>query len=224
MATPAHNRRRRGPETLFAATLTVLFVVAQLTDQWAYHHFAYAGIYEHGWGRLLRIAGYLPAWALVALALVLHDWVPRVRRTLSQASRRGLLLVSSAALAGTAAELLKLAFRRERPGLTDGVHMFRPWHDQPFSTAQLGLPSSEAAVAFAAAAMLARLFPESSLLWYGLALGCALTRVASGAHFLSDVALAALVGYVVTLTIWPRRRPADADASGSSRGSRDAGR
>ncbi len=204
MTSPTRNHHRRGPETLFAATLTVLFVIAQLTDQWVFHHFAYAGIYERGWGRLLRIVGYLPTWALVGLALVLHDWVPRVRRTLGRASRRGLLLFLSAAIAGAAAEGLKLAFRRERPSLTDGVHMFRPWHDQPFSTAQLGLPSSEVAVAFAAAAMLARLFPESRVLWYGLALGCALTRVASGAHFLSDVALAALVGYVVTLTLWPR--------------------
>src|SRR5260370_30463795 len=95
--------------------------------------------------------------------------------------------------------------------------MFRPWLDQPFSTAKLGLPSSEAAVAFAAAAMLARLFPESRVLWYGLALGCALTRVASGAHFLSDVALAALVGYVVTLTFSPRRPLAYTGAPGSSR-------
>jgi len=204
MTSPTRNHHRRGPETLFAATLTVLFVIAQLTDQWVFHHFAYAGIYERGWGRLLRIVGYLPTWALVGLALVLHDWVPRVRRTLGRASRRGLLLFLSAAIAGAAAEGLKLAFRRERPSLTDGVHMFRPWRDQPFSTAQLGLPSSEAAVAFAAAAMLARLFPESRVLWYGLALGCALTRVASGAHFLSDVALAALVGYIVTLTLWPR--------------------
>jgi len=215
MASPTHTPRRRGPETLFAATLSVVFVIAQLTDQWAFHHFTYPGIYERGWGRLLRIAGYLPVWALVALALLLHDWVPRVRRTLAQASRRALLLFGSAAIAGAAAELLKLAFRRERPGLTDGVHMFRPWHDQPFSTAQLGLPSSEAAVAFAAAAALARLFPEAAVLWYGLALGCALTRVASGAHFLSDVALAALVGYVVTLTLWPRPRPAHPDGPGS---------
>lgn len=205
MAFAARNRQR-SPETLVAATLTVLFVIAQVTDQWVFHHFAYPGIYERGWGRLLRVAGYLPAWALVALALMLHDWIPRARRTLGEASRRGLLLLSAAAIAGAAAELLKLTFRRERPGLTDGVHVFRPWHDQPFSTAQLGLPSSEAAVAFAAAAMLARLFPESAALWYGLALGCALTRVASGAHFVSDVALAALLGYVVTLTLWPRRR------------------
>lgn len=217
MAAPTRNRRRPGPEVLFVGTVTLLFVIAQLTDQWIFHHFAYPAIYERGWGRLLRVVGYVPTWALVALALVLHDRAPRAWSTLRHASRRGLLLFSSAAIGGMAAELLKLAFRRERPGLTDGAHVFRPWPDQPFSTAQLGLPSSEAAVAFAAAAMLARLFPDGSVLWYSLALGCALTRVASGAHFMSDVVLAALVGYVVTLIVWPRRRLAHPEAPGSSR-------
>lgn len=117
--------------------------------------------------------------------------MPRLRRTLLESSRRGLLLFWSAALGGAVAELLKLTLRRGRPALTDGVHVFRPWGDRPFSTAEVGLPSSEAAVAFAAAAMLARLFPEASVLWYGLALGCALSRVASGAHFMGDVVLAA---------------------------------
>jgi membrane-associated phospholipid phosphatase len=126
------------------------------------------------------------------------------RGALRHACRRGLLLFSSAALGGIVAELLKIALRRERPGLTDGAHAFRPWSDQPWSTAQLGLPSSEAAVAFAAAASLSRLFPEGRLLWYMLAVGCALTRVASGAHFMSDVVLAALVGYLVGWVLWQR--------------------
>jgi membrane-associated phospholipid phosphatase len=198
------NQRRPGPEFLMTATLLLLFGVAQVTDPWIFHHVSYPAIYERGWGRMLRDVGYLPVWALVGLGLVLHDWGPRARTTLRQASRRGLRLFWAAALGGIVAEVLKLALRRERPGLTDGVHMFRPWSDQPWSTAQLGLPSSEVAVAFAAAALLARLFPEASALWYGLAMGCALTRVVSGAHFMSDVVLAALVGYLVTLSLWPR--------------------
>ena len=199
------NHGRPGAELLFAATLILLFLGAQVSDQWIFHHLTFSGIYDRGWSRVLRLAGYLPLWGIVALALVLQDWVPRVWRTLRQASRRGLSLFWSAALGGIVAELLKLAFRRERPGLTDGVHVLRPWSEQPFSTAQLGLPSSEVAVAFAAAAALARLFPEAQALWYALAAGCALTRVASGAHFMSDVILAALVGYVTTLILWRRR-------------------
>jgi undecaprenyl-diphosphatase len=216
MTSTAHNRLRPGPEILFAATLILLFLVAEVLDQWIFHHFTFSGIYDRGWTRMVRFAGYVPLWGIVALALVLRDWVPRVLRTLRQASRRGLLLFGSAALGGLLAELLKVAFRRERPGLTDGAHVLRPWSDRPFSTAQLGLPSSETAVAFAAAAALARLFPEARALWYSLAVGCALTRVASGAHFTSDVVLAALVGYVTTLTLWRRRHFSGTEAADSA--------
>lgn len=211
------TRSRHGTEIRFVATLIALFLAAELGDAWVFHHFAYPAVYERGWGRLLRLAGYLPLWALVALALGLEDWVPRLRSTLRRATGRAFLLFASPALAGLAAEVLKLLFRRERPGLTAGAHVFRPWSDLPWSTAALGLPSSETAVAFGAAAMLARLFPRATVLWYGLAAGCALTRVASGAHFLSDVTLGALVGYVVTLMLWGR--PA---ARVAERGGRDA--
>jgi membrane-associated phospholipid phosphatase len=216
MKANSHNRWWLGPEARFAATLVLLFLIAELTDQWIFHHFTFRAIYERPWGRMLRLAGYLPLWGVVALALILHDWVPRGLPTLPRASRRGLLLFWSAALGGIIAELLKIALRRERPGLTDGAHVSRPWSDHPFSTAQLGLPSSEVAVAFAAAAVLARLFPRAWLLWYALAVGCALTRVASGAHFTSDVLLAALVGYFSTLILWPRRGLAETQAAGLS--------
>ena len=202
--TPDPHNRWLGPEIRFAATLVLLFVIAQLPDQWIFHHFTFHAIYERAWGRMLRLAGYFPLWGIVALALVLHDWVPRGLRTLPRASRRGLLLFWSAALGGIIAELVKITLRRERPGLTDGAHVFRSWSEQPFSTARLGLPSSEVAVAFAAATVLARLFPDAWILWYVLAVGCALTRVASGAHFMSDVLLAALVGYVSALMLCHR--------------------
>jgi undecaprenyl-diphosphatase len=211
---PVHGQL--GPEIRFAVILIFLFLVAQLADQWIFHHLTFPAIYDRPWGRMLRLAGYLPLWSIVALALLLHDWVPRRPRTLPTASGRSLRLFGAAALGGIIAELLKIAFRRERPGLTDGAHVFRPWSDQPFSTARLGLPSSEVAVAFAAATILARLFPEAWLLWYALAAGCALTRVASGAHFTSDVLLAALVGYVCALVLWPRRGLVEARTAGSS--------
>jgi membrane-associated phospholipid phosphatase len=205
MSPHSPDRRRPGPEILFATTLIVLFLVAQGLDQWIFHQFTFPRTYDRGWGRMLRLAGYVPLWGIVALAIVLQDWVPRARRTLRQASRRGLLLFWSAALGGIVAEVLKIAVRRERPGLTDGAHVLRPWSEHPFSTAQLGLPSSEVAVAFAAAAALARLFPDTWVLWYALAVGCAITRVTSGAHFMGDVVLGALVGYVTTLILWRRR-------------------
>ena len=116
-------RSRPGPEMLFTGTLVLLFLIAYVSDQWIFHHFTFPGVYDRGWGRMLRLAGYFPVWGIVALALVLHDWVPRTLTTLRQASRRGLLLFWSAALGGIVAEVLKLTLRRERPGLTDGLHV-----------------------------------------------------------------------------------------------------
>jgi membrane-associated phospholipid phosphatase len=187
-------------EARVVAGLVALFAAAQVADHWCFLHISYPAVYDRGWGRMLRPVGYLPTWAVAAVALVLRDRgrVP----PLGRACRRGLALLASVSLGGLAAEALKLVIRRERPGLTGGMHVFRAWTDQPLSSAQLGLPSSEGAVAFAAAAALARLFPEATLLWYGLAIGCAVTRVAAGAHFVSDVVGAALVGYVATAVVW----------------------
>jgi hypothetical protein len=99
--------------------LILLFLVAQLGDRWIFHNFVFHAVYDRAWGRMLRLAGYFPLWTIAALALVLHDWVPRELSTLGRASRRGLLLFWSAALGGIIAELLKIVLRRERPGLTD---------------------------------------------------------------------------------------------------------
>lgn len=199
-ASTSNSRRWVRP----AAAAVALFVLALLADGWVFHHFTRTDLYDRGWARMFRMAGYFPLWAVVGLAIVLQDWAPRTLQTLSTRARRGLLLFWSTALGGIVAELLKIVIRRERPGPNDGDWVFRAWSDRPFGTAQLGLPSSEAAVAFAAAAMLARLFPRGRELWYALALTCTLTRVVSGAHFLSDVVLAAIVGYLVSVILWQR--------------------
>lgn len=216
MTAPGSASPQRGHELRFAAALTLLFLVAQFVDQWVFHHLAYPGLYARAGWRMLRLPGYLPLWGIAAIGLFLQDWEPRVRRAWRVASRRGLLLFGAATGGGVVAEVLKLAVRRERPRLTDGVHVIRAWSDRPFSTADFGLPSSEAAVAFAAAAMLGCLFPRVRPLWYGLALGCAVPRVASGAHFASDVVLGALVGYVVAFCIARHRGLSGTTVSGST--------
>jgi undecaprenyl-diphosphatase len=63
------------------------------------------------------------------------------------------------------------------------------------------MPSSHALVAFAGAAALARLFPRATPIWYALAVGCGITRLLSGAHFLSDVVVGALIGVSVAISL-----------------------
>src|SRR5258708_36222975 len=108
MAPHPRNGWRLGPEVLFVATLTLLFVIAQPADQWIFQHFAYPGIYEHGWARMLRLAGYLPLGGLIALALVLQAWGPGLRRTLLESSRRGVLLFWAAARRGAVRRRLRV--------------------------------------------------------------------------------------------------------------------
>jgi membrane-associated phospholipid phosphatase len=185
---------------LVAGVLAVL--LAHLVDGWAYHHFQWRAIYDGDFGRMLRIIGYVPFWLLAALALALHDWPRRAARALRAGVERGALLFLAAAAGGIIAELLKLLLRRERPWAHDGEHVFRSFAERPFSTSGLALPSSHALIAFAAATMLSRLFPRAAPVWYAAAAGCAISRVLAGAHFVSDVVVAAIAGYAVAALLW----------------------
>jgi membrane-associated phospholipid phosphatase len=69
------------------------------------------------------------------------------------------------------------------------------------------MASSHVGVAFGALAMLALLFPRTRPVCFALAAGCALSRVLAGAHFLSDVTVAAVLGIATAALLW-RRFPA----------------
>lgn len=165
-------------------------------DPWAHAALARPGVYDRDWGRLLRVMGYVPTWLLAATALWLHD-----RRT-GAGGRRAAVLALAPVIGGAIAEVLKLLFRRERPGDVLGPYLFRDFADQPWSTSGLGLPSSHALVAFGAAVALGRLFPAARWVWYALAAGCAWSRVAAHAHWLSDVVAAAAVAVGVATLVW----------------------
>jgi membrane-associated phospholipid phosphatase len=194
------------PRALLASAL--LFALACALDHWAYEHLRVADVYGKDWGRLFRIAGFLPTWMLGSLALILSD-----RGTVSPPPRRfwwrGMLLTAAPIAAGLLCEVLKILLRRERPGLHDGSYFFRSFADHPFSTGAIGLPSSHAMVAFAGAGMASFLFPRTWPAWMLLAAGCAFTRVAAQAHFLSDVTLAGIAGLFVARLLWLRLGPAD---------------
>ncbi|HSJ13405.1 MAG TPA: phosphatase PAP2 family protein [Longimicrobiales bacterium] len=173
---------------------------AHLLDRVAFEYLRLDGIYGEDWGRLLRVMGFLPLWLMVGLAVVIEERANR--RSLLRS--RGALLFWSATLGGIAAELLKLVFRRLRPG-EHGLYDFRPFAERTFSTGGLALPSSHALVAFGAAALLARAFPRARWIWWSLAWGCGLSRVAAGAHFLSDIVVAAVIGWLIGRWVWSWR-------------------
>lgn len=65
----------------------------------------------------------------------------------------------------------------------------------------MGLPSSHVAVAFGGAFALTHLWPRAGWVMVPLAVGCALTRVLVGQHFLSDIAGGAIVGALACAAI-----------------------
>jgi membrane-associated phospholipid phosphatase len=174
-----------------------LLLIASLGDSWAYAYLTFPRVYEQNWGRLLRVIGWLPFWLLAGAAFY------RTASTLV-ARRHALILMGAPTLSGAMSELLKLLIRRERPGPTAGAYVFQSFAEHTFSTARFGMPSGDATVAFAACVVAARVWPRARGLWYGLAIGCALARVLSRAHFLSDVTAAAILGSVIADALWRR--------------------
>ncbi|MGH7444796.1 MAG: phosphatase PAP2 family protein [Longimicrobiales bacterium] len=188
----------------------VAIAAAHLVDGVAYQYFHMEGVYDEDWGRMLRVMGFVPLWLLVAMAFVLHD-TPQAAIGRWARWARGALLVAGVAAAGILGELLKLFLRRERPRAHEGEYVFRSFAERPFSTGGLAWPSSHAIVAFGAAAMLSRLFPRARWVFWALAWGCGLSRVADGAHFMSDIVTAAVAAWLVIDLIWrwhARRHPA----------------
>ena len=179
--------------------------VAMLADETLYRYLHAPDVYEKDFGRLLRIMGFAGTWIALAIAVGLTHSGDDASRVVAR--RRGWLLFWSPMLAGAAAEILKIAVRRERPAMNDGVYGFRAWDERTWSGAGLAFPSSHTAVAFGGAAMLARLFPRARWVGYGLAAGCGLTRIFARAHFLSDTVFAAGLGWLVSWMLWQKFAP-----------------
>ena len=185
------------PIRRFLIIAVLAFVAAHLLDRLAFEYVRYPGVNGEDWGRLLRVMGFLPTWLLAAIALGMHD------RISEWGKRRAYLLFFSPALSGLAGEILKISIRRLRPGET-GEYLFRSYAERPFSSGGFGLPSSHAIVAFGASAILSRLFPRAWPIWWLLGWGCGLTRVLHGRHFVSDIVLAAIVGWLVAAVLWTK--------------------
>jgi len=187
-AAPAPTRRRWW--IALAVSLGAV-AVAHLLDETVWRSVRDPRVNERDWGRFLRSVGYLPTWIAIAAALWLQD-----RPARGWGWRGGVVLLSPA-LGGLGAELCKLLLRRLRPDEAVFGYVFRSFSEAPLSTRGLGLPSSHVMVAFAGATALARLFPRARFVGYVLAAGCALTRVLTVQHYLSDVVTAAALGWLV---------------------------
>lgn len=142
------------------------------------------------WWRLLRIAGFVPTWIVVALSVGLAC---RWKGVAWRAALAGLI---AGAANGFLAEVIKLVVARERPG-DSGIHVYRGILAGFRDGSNLGMPSSHAAVAFGAAWAFALTIPRARWVFLLVAAGCGVSRIVHGAHFTSDVVVAAGLGHLV---------------------------
>lgn len=187
--------------TLALITLAALsaLLIAHLLDGTAHHYIYNEKAAGKGLPKMFRGSGYLPLWVLVAAALILIDSIHLKTQGWGKALNRGLPLLISAALSGSVTELLKIIVRRLRPpeGDWDGHYLFKPWSEGLFNGSNIGFPSSHTGVAFGAMAMLTILYPRAMPIWLIIGAGCATQRLLDRAHFLSDVTMSAITGFVV---------------------------
>jgi membrane-associated phospholipid phosphatase len=85
------------------------------------------------------------------------------------------------------------------------------WTPRP-SGAHGGFPSGHAASSFALATLLAYQFPRLSLLWYGIAAVISWSRVETNAHWYYQVAVGAVLGFLLPLYTARRFRISQSDA------------
>lgn len=193
---PKEKKRRRLVRLRTLAIVLAGFVILTLLDFPLLHIF-YMGddrsIEHHDWYRFLRILGFLGTWAAVGFVFILYD----------RNRHRGAAVFLSALTSGALAELGKRIFARERPvdgnQIQEGWYHFRGLFSGFADGSNLGLPSSHAAVAFGGCLMLATFIPNTRRFLILLALGCAITRMLTGAHFATDIYLGAIIGWQTSL-------------------------
>lgn len=188
----------------------ILLIVAMAWDRAGYIHLSvktYTDLLDlegKDWYRALRIFGFGGTWAAFGAILLLIDFARRDRGESLPGGppRRAVFLWLSVAGSALLAEGLKPVFGRLRPEDTGGDYALMPLARRLFDAHDLGFPSSHTAAAFGAALALSVCFRPATPILLAAAVGCGLTRVLAGAHFLSDTVAGAAVAYAVTLLVW----------------------
>lgn len=113
----------------------------------------------------------------------------------------GLLLTSSVALSGIAANILKSILGRARPRLYihDQIYGFDFFH---IEYAWLSFPSGHSATALGAASALALIFPRYKIILYMAGIAIAASRIILTQHYLSDVLAGSYLGAATTLLLY----------------------
>ncbi len=104
--------------------------------------------------------------------------------------------------------LLKVAIQRQRPFQLGLVSIIAGLQEAAYSAWDYSFPSAHAMLVFSALPFLSKEFPKLKYLWIFFACLVAFSRVYLGLHFLSDVIVGGVIGYLigfVILTKWEEK-------------------
>lgn len=170
-----------------------------MTDRTASNEFARGNRVK--WGNRAANAGLAAYGGTVAAFYLLGS-----RYGDSRARETGFLAAEAGLNSLVIGEVLKPAFRRDRPMTGDGTgHFFRPGGTSFYSL--------HSALAWSFAGVIANEYPGwlSKTLAYGAATGISLSRVAGQQHFPSDVFVGAVAGYLTGRQIYRKRHDRNLD-------------
>jgi membrane-associated phospholipid phosphatase len=113
----------------------------------------------------------------------------------------GLLLLSSVALSGIIANILKCLLGRARPRLYvhEQIYGFDFFH---IEYAWLSFPSGHSATALGAASAMALIFPRYKIFFYLVGVIVAASRIILAQHWLSDVIAGSILGLATTILLY----------------------
>ena len=141
----------------------------------------------------VSLFGDWPLHAVVGLVLLGFAW----RRASREWTRIFLAMLLAMLLAGTAGTVIKRAFPRARPSVHTDAH----WGGPRFSSKYHSFPSGHAgaSAAFFGVLLIAR--RRLGLLCFAIPILIGFSRMYIGAHYLSDVVCAAILGILCALAV-----------------------
>lgn len=147
--------------------------------------------------------GSLIIWiVLIILALIFEE---RKHPGISKNDKQFLItIILTLALTGLLVNYgLKNVFQRMRPYLTD-FNRLKLISTNFNCPSDFSFPSSHAAIAFSASAILAHFHKKRKYFYYSIAILISLSRIYLGCHYFFDVIIGGLIGYLIakTMLLW----------------------
>jgi undecaprenyl-diphosphatase len=110
-------------------------------------------------------------------------------------------LWASFAISAIVGFILKITVQRGRPFQQGIVSLLPKLQEASYSVWNFSFPSNHSMLAFCAVPILSQQYPKLKKVWVGIAMIIAFSRLYFGLHFVSDVIVGGLLGYLIGILV-----------------------